>query len=200
MTPPESRRDRHKQQRLERIKQAAWELFSTQGYDATTVRQIAEQADVSAATVIQHAGDKAELLLLVFHEAIGERIKTLHVPENAPLDVTMLGIFHPFLDFYREHPELSRAYSREFLYGKSRWQAQEIQQAERFIGFLAGVIEGFRSRGEVRHDADPKLLGQLFFMLYQAALQVWFCGAMTFAEMTQHLTQQFKWQAEVHRP
>lgn len=200
MTQSGSRRDRHKQQRLERIKQAAWELFSIQGYDATTVRQIAEQADVSAATVIQHAGDKAELLLLVFHEAIGERIKTLHVPANAPLDVTMLGIFQPFLDFYREHPELSRAFSREFLYGKSRWQDQEIQQAEQFMGFLAEIIEVFRARGEVRPDADPVLLGQLFFLLYQAALQVWFCGAMPFAEMEQHLAQQFKWQAEVHRP
>lgn len=200
MTQTESRRERHKQQRLERIKEAAWQLFSTQGYDATTVRQIAEQADVSAATVIQHAGDKAELLLLVFYEAIGERIKTLQVLENAPLDATMLEIFQPFLDFYQEHPDLSRTYMREFLYGKSRWQEQEIQQAERFMGFLAEVVEGCRARGELRQDTDSRLVAQLFFLLYQAELQVWCCGAMTFEEMERHLAQQFSWQAEVHRP
>ncbi|GHG12845.1 hypothetical protein GCM10017783_26000 [Deinococcus piscis] len=167
MALPHSRRDRHKQERLERIKRAAWELFSTQGYESTTVRQIAEQADVSAATVIQHAGDKAELLLLVFNEAIGQRIKNLDVPENASLDVTMLRVFRPFLSFYQEYPELSRAFLREFLYGKSRWQEQEIRQAEQFIGFLTGIVKTCQGRGEVRKDADPLLLGQLFFLLYR---------------------------------
>lgn len=199
MTLPETRRERHKQERLGRIKDAAWQLFSAQGYEATTVRQIAEQADVSAATVIQHAGDKAELLLLVFHEAIGTRIQTLHVPQDAPLDVTMLEIFRPFLGFYREHPDLSRTYMREFLYGRNRWQEQEIQQAERFLDFLAQVVEGLRRRGDLRPDTDARQTAELFFLLYQAALQVWCCGAMSFEEMERHLARHFAWQARVHR-
>lgn len=200
MTITESRRERHKQQRLERIKAAAWHLFSTQGYEATTIRQIAEEADVSAATVIQHAGDKAELLMLVFHDAIAERIRPSTVKDNAPLDVLMLRQFQPFLHFYAEYPELARDFSREFLYGKSRWQEQEIQQAEHFIKHLAKLIEGCRERGEVRQDADPTVLAELFFSLYQAALQTWFCGAMTFDDMQAQLARQFHWQAKVHRP
>lgn len=199
MTITESRRERHKQQRLERIKAAAWHLFSTQGYEDTTVRQIAEEADVSAATVILHAGDKAELLMRVFHDAIAERIQPPQVTDDTPLDVLMLRQFQPFLNFYAEYPELARDFSREFLYGKSRWQEQEIQQAGRFIEHLAKLIEGCRGRGELRQDTDPTLLAELFFSLYQAALQTWFCGALSFDAMQAQLVRQFHWQAEVHR-
>lgn len=200
MTPIETRRDRHKQERLRRIKQAAWHLFTTQGYSTTTIRQIAEQADVAAATVILHAGDKAELLLLVFHDAIAQRIKIPHVTEDRALDVTVLGLFQPFIRFYGEYPELARDFSRELLYGKNRWQEQEIQQAEHFIEHLAEVVKCSRDRGEMRKDTEPILLAQALFGLYQAGLQAWFCGALSFEAIEPTLTRQFKWQVEVHRP
>lgn len=199
MEQTETRRERHKQQRLERIREAAWQLFSTQGYEATTVRQIAEQADVSPATVILHAGDKAELLLLVFHDAIAQRLGVPAHEDGAPLDVALLRQLQPFLHFYGEYPELSRAFCREFLYGKNRWQEQEIQQAQRFIAHLAGIIDGYRRRGELRRDTDPTLLAELVFGLYQGLLQSWFCGAIAFESLEPRLAQQFRWQLEVHR-
>ncbi|PJI51941.1 TetR family transcriptional regulator, partial [Methylobacterium radiotolerans] len=46
-----TRRDRHKQERLDRIRAAAWDLFRMQGYEPTTIRQISERADVAVGTV-----------------------------------------------------------------------------------------------------------------------------------------------------
>src|SRR5437868_882087 len=47
----------------ERLVLAAVDLFSEQGYDATTVAQIAERAGVTKSTFFRHFPDKRELLV-----------------------------------------------------------------------------------------------------------------------------------------
>lgn len=46
----------------ERLQSAAWELFSENGYDETTVAQIAERAGLNRATFFRHFADKREIL------------------------------------------------------------------------------------------------------------------------------------------
>src|SRR3954449_1416934 len=47
----------------ERLVLAAVDLFTEQGYDATTVAQIAERAGVTKSTFFRHFPDKRELLV-----------------------------------------------------------------------------------------------------------------------------------------
>src|ERR1700750_2636843 len=47
----------------ERVVLAAADLFAEQGYDATTVAQIAERAGVTKSTFFRHFPDKRELLV-----------------------------------------------------------------------------------------------------------------------------------------
>ena len=46
----------------ERLEAAAFELFAKQGYDATTVAQIADRAGLNRATFFRHFADKREVL------------------------------------------------------------------------------------------------------------------------------------------
>lgn len=46
----------------ERLQAAAWELFAENGYEATTVAQIAERAGLNRATFFRHFADKREIL------------------------------------------------------------------------------------------------------------------------------------------
>jgi|GEM_PF-575066 len=64
------RRDRAKREKRDRILRAAGDLFSRQGYAATTTAQIAEAADVAHGTLFRYATTKAELLLMVGNERI----------------------------------------------------------------------------------------------------------------------------------
>ena len=63
------RRERNKQEKLERITQAASDLFSRHGVDEVTTQQIAEAADVGAGTLFLYAKTKGELLLLAQNAA-----------------------------------------------------------------------------------------------------------------------------------
>lgn len=48
------------------IRKAATRLFLEKGYEATTLREVAEAADVGFGTVFNYANDKAGLLAMVF--------------------------------------------------------------------------------------------------------------------------------------
>ena len=59
------RRERNKQQKLERITAAAAELFAEHGIDDVTTQQIAERADVGTGPLNIYAKTKGEQQLLV---------------------------------------------------------------------------------------------------------------------------------------
>ena len=62
---PVGRRERNKQNKLERITAAAGELFAAHGVDEVTTQQIADKADIGTGTLFLYAKTKGELLLLV---------------------------------------------------------------------------------------------------------------------------------------
>src|SRR6478735_7844468 len=64
-TSAPGRRERNKQEKLERIIAAASELFAQHGVDDVTTQQIADAADIGAGTLFLYAKTKGELLLLV---------------------------------------------------------------------------------------------------------------------------------------
>lgn len=58
----DTRRERRKQEIQSFVLEAAMELFGTQGYEATTVEQICERADISRQTLYSYYPTKAHLL------------------------------------------------------------------------------------------------------------------------------------------
>src|SRR6188768_1690200 len=78
----------------ERLVLAAVELFSEQGYDATTVTQIAERAGVTKSTFFRHFPDKRELLVAgqeTLSRLLVEGIEEAP-PTAAPLDAVAAGL------------------------------------------------------------------------------------------------------------
>jgi AcrR family transcriptional regulator len=61
--PTPSRHERRRRQTRERIANTALALFSERGYDAVTIAEIAEAADVAKQTVVNHFPAKEDLLL-----------------------------------------------------------------------------------------------------------------------------------------
>src|SRR6266545_3560414 len=59
----QSRHERRRRQTRDRIAQTALALFGERGYDAVTIADIAEAADVAKQTVVNHFPAKEDLLL-----------------------------------------------------------------------------------------------------------------------------------------
>ena len=62
-------RERQKAERRQAISKAAVELFERQGFQNTTIEQIAGQAGVSPPTVFKYFGNNQEIILEILHHA-----------------------------------------------------------------------------------------------------------------------------------
>jgi AcrR family transcriptional regulator len=78
----EGRRQKKARQTRQRILSAAADLFTRQGYTATTIQQIAEQADVAWQTVYSVFGTKAAILSAAFDVAVAGDDEPIPVAER----------------------------------------------------------------------------------------------------------------------
>jgi len=117
--PPIGRRERNKQQKLERITAAATELFSEHGVDEVTTQQIADRADVGAGTVFLYAKSKAELLLLVHNVKFADAIERGEAAASGTTDRrdALMAIVSPIVECNRVQIENGRTYLRELVFG-----------------------------------------------------------------------------------
>ena len=116
---PLSRRERNKQEKLERIMAAASELFAEHGVEEVTTQQIADKADIGTGTLFLYAKTKGELLLLVqnahYAEAL-ERGRTAAETVPDPLGAVM-AIMQPIVECNRTQIDNGRTYLREMAFG-----------------------------------------------------------------------------------
>ncbi len=113
------RRERNKQEKLDRITAAARELFTQYGVDEVTTQQVAEKADVGSGTLFLYAKTKAELLLLVHNAKYAQALDAgveAAAAEVAVLDAVM-AIIRPIIECNRVQIENGRTYLREIVFG-----------------------------------------------------------------------------------
>lgn len=113
------RRERNKQQKLDRITAAARELFAERCADDVTTQQIADRADIGAGTLFLYAKTKGELLLLVQNNAYAaalERGRAAADQLSDPLEA-MLAVIAPVVQCNRSQVHNGRLYLRELVFG-----------------------------------------------------------------------------------
>ncbi|MFD9318767.1 TetR/AcrR family transcriptional regulator [Streptomyces sp. NPDC060053] len=116
---PLGRRERNKQEKLDRIVAAASELFAEHGVDEVTTQQIADKADIGTGTLFLYAKTKGELLLLVQNAKYVEALEQGRADaETVPgvLDA-VLAIVRPIVECNRIQIDNGRTYLREMVFG-----------------------------------------------------------------------------------
>lgn len=116
---PVGRRERNKQQKLDRITAAARELFAERGVDEVTAQEIADKADIGAGTLFLYAKNKGELLLLVQNSSYADALtQGRRAAETIPdmLDAVM-AIVRPVVECNRKQVDNGRTYLREIVFG-----------------------------------------------------------------------------------
>ncbi|WP_410644701.1 TetR/AcrR family transcriptional regulator [Amycolatopsis sp. lyj-346] len=116
---PAGRRERNKQEKLDRIVAAASELFAEHGVDEVTTQQIADKADIGTGTLFLYAKTKGELLLLVQNAKYVEALEQGRADaETVPgvLDA-VLAIIRPIVECNRIQIDNGRTYLREMVFG-----------------------------------------------------------------------------------
>ncbi|WAC52193.1 TetR/AcrR family transcriptional regulator [Frigoribacterium sp. SL97] len=142
--PPLGRRERNKQEKLERITRAASDLFSRHGVDEVTTQQIAEAADVGAGTLFLYARTKGELLLLAqnaaYARSLDEGIRASSSATTA-LDA-VVAVLAPIVHCNRAQVENGRTYLREMAFGDAAepHHAEALAIVARTEEAVAGIV------------------------------------------------------------
>lgn len=116
---PVGRRERNKQQKLDRITAAASELFAEHGIEDVTTQQIADKADIGTGTLFLYAKSKGELLLLVQNAHYAEALQRGRANAETISDVldAVMAIVQPIVECNRIQVDNGRTYLREMVFG-----------------------------------------------------------------------------------
>jgi AcrR family transcriptional regulator len=162
-------RQERKQATRARVLAAARELFDEIGYEETTIRMVAQRAEVSVGSVFTTFAGKAELLSHV----MGDRVEAL----QAELEQVTPHLRGPTVDRLRSIMAVHYGFETRKLSLFVAWVAASftwpheggvtpIGRNPRFRDMLADALAGGIARGEVRPDADAELFVDTLLAAY----------------------------------
>ena len=147
-----------------RILAAAGRLFSTSGFEAVSMHDIAAAAGVSKANIFHHFASKQALYIEVVRGACQDSFDRLHNldADDGPF-VQRLGEFTAgMLRNMLEHDQVHRLILRELL---TNGEVRGREFAEQVFGDnfarLVSILRAGQTRGELRADLDPAMAATL---------------------------------------
>lgn len=167
---PLGRRERRKLEVRERIYSCARDLFAKQGFDATTVDEIADAADVAPATFFNHFKSKQALLGLM----TGEVFEYLHAmtQEHLEGEGSSREKVRRFMVAATLGIESSRGVARDVLLEFLRTDGTHPYLERLVEPFVELVQEGQRA-GEFRSDHEAAFLAQMALGMMNSAITSW---------------------------
>ncbi len=117
--PSVGRRERAKQEKLDRIVRAASALFAERGVDDVKTQEIADAADIGTGTLFLYARTKGELLLLVQNAHYEQALRDGRVAAGGEAQVVdaIMALLSPIVACNRVQVDNGRTYLREMLFG-----------------------------------------------------------------------------------
>ena len=161
------RRERERKAVRKKILDAARELFVAEGYDAVTMRRIAETIEYSPTAIYFHFKDKETLIRELCREDSVSLAKAFHIiaKEAAPLE-RLKKIATAYVDFGIKHPN---SYRLMFMTESKLNQDDLVHMGhgkleEDGYAFLVATMSEAISKKLLREDLqDPDLVAQAFW-------------------------------------
>lgn len=171
-------RERNKLDKRERIATAAWEVFSREGFEASSTNAIAERAGVAKGTLFLYAADKEDLLLLVMHDRLARATDDAFatIAAKSPIDEQVAHVFAALYELYVSQPRgLGTAFVRAVATsrGPNADRVQALTQA--LLSRLSALVRDACERGELV-DAPPVPAAYNLFAAYFMVLFGWLAG------------------------
>jgi AcrR family transcriptional regulator len=168
-------RQQNKLSKRQQIKAAARAVFGEQGFDRATLRDIAGRADVALGTVLMHAQDKRDLVLLMYNDEIADLLETAEatIREERGFLESLLVFFRTFYRGYAENLTLARTYLQINFYTPSMNTATLEQHRAHKLKLIARIVKKAQVEGELRSDLAPEVMAKQILLLHRVAVRGW---------------------------
>jgi TetR/AcrR family transcriptional regulator, fatty acid metabolism regulator protein len=157
------------------ILDAAIRVFARQGFHATRVSDIADEASVAYGLVYHYFRSKDEVLNELFVErwslllaAIEETDRTADAPRDK------LGAVATFIvDSYRHDPELMKVIIVEVTRAANSFGRTHLAEIRRAYDSIAKIVADGQEAGEFRRDVDAGFASMWFYGAIEQLLSGW---------------------------
>lgn len=140
-------------------------LFATRGFAATSVREIAEQVDVTPAMVHYYFGSKKRLLQAVMEQVLEPLTDALEDLQGRG-QISVAEFTALMFGMAAEHPYLPQLITREVFLPGGQLQQEFLREfAPRLGGRLPDILQREQQQGRVAAELDPKITALLVLSL-----------------------------------
>jgi AcrR family transcriptional regulator len=173
-------RDQKKKQTRKAIMEAALKLFSRQGYEHTSIDQLARAAGIGKGTVYSYFQAKSEIFLAFCEEQLEFVYQELAAKSNpeAPLYEQLLTLFMGEFRFVSRNREFGRILLQETVFPKDFTGARARELDDKYIALLTPIFKRAQQRGELRTDLELILATGHFYALYIMTVSGWYMGRL----------------------
>ncbi len=169
-----SRRERKKRETRQRLMETALELFREHGYDATTVKQIAEAADVAKGTFFNYFETKEAILPALAEWRLQQLTESLLPEQGAP--ASPVERIKLALRLMTDPPLIDPLITRRLFSAMMKQRQSDTRPGRALTHLLAEQVRQAQAAGEIRDDLDPIYLGSLIFALFFQQVIIWHHG------------------------
>ena len=166
MTLP-TRRASYRESLRQEILDAARELFVREGYDATSVRRIAEKAGCSSGILYHYFEDKAAIMAQLVRETFGRlnaRMQEVREDSTPPID-RLRRALRTYIDFGLDHPHHYGVLFRKPIVPESKIVEVFQTEGQQCFGCLQGLTAMTIASGGMRAGlTDPAEVAQALWV------------------------------------
>ena len=170
------RRERNKQQSRERIIQAARELFSERGYDATHLREVAARAGMGLGTLFNYVSDKRDLVFFLFNQEMDALLveQFAALPPEFSFEAKVLRITEAHYRAFAREPEIARIILSEVLFHAPGVHLERYYVLrERLVDGFTDLAAAAQVEGELTRDMEPAFIARAAYYVFAAAIRWW---------------------------
>lgn len=153
-------RERKKSRTRQAIVAAAMQLFAEQGFEQTTMAQLAHKAGIGKATIYGYFKTKDDIFIAFCEEEIEYAFSALDakLDANAPLEELLVAQMMSQLAYVTRNREFGRIFSREMLFPRENRILKSREIDIRYFSKLGEVLVRAQTRGELPESTDLVLL------------------------------------------
>ena len=171
---PMGKREANKRKKLDKIARAAKLVFTKNGFDATTMQQIAKTAGVAVGTLFLYADNKRDLAYVATQDDFNmAREKAFEVPDTLPLTDQIEQIFLPYFELHNANSEMAKIVLGEFNFNLGAQARQHVEGIAMTKLLLARRVSIRQQVGEIDPTINPDEIATIFYFLYQGVVREW---------------------------
>ena len=195
-------REEKKQKTKQAILDAAIALFSTNGFENTSIEELAKSAGVGKGTVYGYFQTKKEILYAFCEYELEQIHKELanRADPDAPILEQVLTIYMTEFNHVTQNKEFGRIFMRQTVFPNESDGQDHLEIEDKYFQLLFPILQKAQDRGELRKNIELLHITGHFYGLYILIMSSWYTGRIPTEEVSSALELIFQQALEGLQP